>query len=75
MSETDPLRFNRLSDGQRTRFHAAIDNLIKRCSVLLTVEQQMHLANQIQQEQLRHRARASRQMLQGSNRQLSRKQE
>lgn len=65
MSETDPLRFNRLSDGQRTRFHAAIDNLINRCSVLLTVEQQMHLADQIQQEQLRHRARASRQMLQG----------
>lgn len=65
MSETDPLRFNRLSDGQRTRFHAAIDNLINRCSVLLTVEQQMHLADQIQQEQLRHQARASRQMLQG----------
>ena len=65
MSETDPLRFNRLSDGQRTRFHAAIDNLIKRCSVLLTVEQQMHLADQIQQEQLRHQARASRQMMQG----------
>ena len=65
MSETDPLRFNRLSDGQRTRFHAAVDNLINRCSVLLTVEQQMHLADQIQQEQLRHQARASRQMLQG----------
>ena len=65
MSETDPLRFNRLSDGRRTRFHAAIDNLINRCSVLLTVEQQMHLADQIQQEQLRHQARASRQMLQG----------
>ena len=65
MSETDPLRFNRLSDGQRTRFHAAIDNLIKRCSVLLTVEQQMHLVDQIQQEQLRHQARASRQMLNG----------
>ncbi len=65
MSETDPLRFNRLTEGQRTRFHAAIDNLIKRCSVLLTVEQQMHLADQIQQEQLRHQARASRQMLQG----------
>ena len=65
MSETDPLRFNRLSEGQRTRFHAAIDNLINRCSVLLTVEQQMHLADQIQQEQLRHQARASRQMLQG----------
>ena len=65
MSETDPLRFNRLTEGQRTRFHAAIDNLINRCSVLLTVEQQMHLADQIQQEQLRHHARASRQMLQG----------
>jgi len=65
MSETDPLRFNRLTEGQRTRFHAAIDNLIKRCSVLLTVEQQMHLADQITQEQLRHQAGASRQMLQG----------
>ena len=65
MSETDPLRFNRLTEGQRTRFHAAIDNLINRCSVLLTVEQQMHLADQIQQEQLRHQARANRQMLQG----------
>ena len=31
----------------------------------MTVEQQMHLADQIQQEQLRHHARASRQMLQG----------
>ena len=65
MSETDPLRFNRLTEGQRTRFHASIDNLINRCSVLLTVEQQMHLADQIQQEQLRYQARASRQMLQG----------
>ena len=65
MSETDPLRLNQLTDGQRIRFHAAIDNLINRCSVLLTVEQQMHLADQIQQEQLRHQARASRQMLQG----------
>ena len=65
MSETDPLRLNQLTDGQRIRFHAAIDKLINRCSVLLTVEQQMHLADQIQQEQLRHQARASRQMLQG----------
>ena len=65
MSETDPLRLNQLTDGQRIRFHAAIDNLINRCSVLLTVEQQMHLADQIQQEQLRHQARASRQMLEG----------
>ena len=48
MSETDPLRLDQLTDGQRIRFHAAIDNLINRCSVLLTVEQQMHLADQIQ---------------------------
>ena len=64
ISETDPLRFSQLPEANRTRFHAAVQRLINRCSVLLTVEQQMHLAGQMQKEQLRRHTRASQQMLQ-----------
>ena len=64
ISETDPLRFSQLPEVNRTRFHAAVQRLINRCSVLLTVEQQMHLAGQMQKEQLRRHTRASHQMLQ-----------
>ena len=64
MSETDPLRFSQLPEANRTRFHAAVQRLINRCSVLLTVEQQMHLAGQMNKEQFRRHTRASRQMLQ-----------
>ena len=64
ISETDPLRFSQLPEANRTRFHAAVQRLINRCSVLLTVEQQLHLAGQMQKEQLRRHTRASQQMLQ-----------
>ena len=65
ISESDPLRFSRMPESQRQRFHAAVQQLTQRCSVLLTVEQQMHLAGQMQREHRRRKARASRQMLQG----------
>lgn len=65
ISESDPLRFSRMPEPQRQGFHAAVSQLTQRCSVLLTVEQQMHLAGQMQREHRRRKARASRQMLQG----------
>ena len=39
ISESDPLRFSRMPESQRQRFHAAVQQLTQRCSVLLTVEQ------------------------------------
>jgi len=65
ISESDPLRFSRMPESKRQGFHAAVQQLTQRCSVLLTVEQQMHLAGQMQREHDRRKARASRQMLQG----------
>jgi len=65
ISESDPLRFSRMPESQRQDFHAAVDQLTQRCTVLLTVEQQMLLAGQMQQESSRRKARASRQLLQG----------
>ena len=65
LSEVDPARFSRLSTGERDRFHLAVEDLIKRCSVLLTVEQLMHLVTQMHDEQRRQQAHASREMLQG----------
>ena len=63
ISETDPLRFSRMPERRRQRFHSAIRRLTQRCSVLLTVEQQMLLAEQIQKEHARRQAMASRQVL------------
>lgn len=65
ISESDPLRFSRMPESKRQGFHTAVQQLTQRCSVLLTVEQQMHLAGQMQREHHRRKARASRQMLQG----------
>ena len=65
LSEVDPARFSRLSAGERDRFHLAVEDLTKRCSVLLTVEQLMHLVTQMHDEQRRQQAHASREMLQG----------
>ena len=65
ISESDPLRFSRMPESQREDFHTAVDQLTQRCTVLLTVEQQMLLAGQMQQESSRRKARASRQLLQG----------
>ena len=64
ISQTDPLRFSRMPESQRQQFHAAVQALTQRCSVLLTVEQQMHLAGQMQREARRRKAHAGRQMLQ-----------
>ena len=52
LSDVDASRFSRLSESDRSRFHGAIDGLVSRCSVLLTVEQLMQLMNQMQKEQL-----------------------
>ena len=70
LSEVDPARFSRLSAFERNRFHAAVDDLTKRCSVLLTVEQLMHLVRQMHDEQRRQQAHASREMLQGLSKNL-----
>ena len=64
ISQTDPLRFSRMPESQRQQFHSAVQALTQRCSVLLTVEQQMHLAGQMQREARRRKAHAGRQMLQ-----------
>ena len=42
ISDVDPLRFRELSETARQGFHAAVDSLVQRCSVLLTVEQQVN---------------------------------
>jgi hypothetical protein len=70
LSEVDPARFSRLSAVERSRFHAAIQDLTKRCSVLLTVEQLIHLVNQMHDEQRRQQAHASREVLQGLTKNL-----
>ena len=47
----------------------SVKDLIDRCSVLLTVEQLMQLVRQMQEEQRRQQAHASRSMLQKLSRQ------
>lgn len=68
LSDVDPTRFSRLSASDRSLFHEAIDVLVSRCSVLLTVEQLMQLKSQMQEEQLQQQAHASREMIQGLSR-------
>ena len=63
ISDVDPLRFRELSETARQGFHAAVDSLVQRCSVLLTVEQLRLLVDQMRQENRRRQARASRGML------------
>ena len=48
LGEVDPSRFGRLPESTRQNFHAAVTDLIERCSVLLTVEQLMQLVRQMQ---------------------------
>ena len=65
ISDVDPGRFSALPESSRRRFHAAVDGLIQRCSVLLTIEQLMHLMVQMDEEVRRRQARLSRDMLRG----------
>ena len=65
----DPSRFSRLPESTRQNFHASVKGLTDRCSVLLTVEQLMQLVRQMQEEQWRQQAHASRSMLQKLSRQ------
>ena len=69
LGEVDPSRFGRLPESTRQNFHASVTDLIDRCSVLLTVEQLMQLVMQMQEEQRRQQAHASRNMLQKLSRQ------
>jgi hypothetical protein len=69
LGEVDPSRFSRLPESTRQNFHASVNDLISRCSVLLTVEQLMPLVQQMQQEQRRQQAHAGRTMLQNLSRQ------
>ena len=70
LSEVDPARFSRLPASERNRFHGAVQDLTQRCSVLLTVEQLMHLVTQMHEEQRRQQAHASREMFQGLSKNL-----
>jgi len=74
LGEVDPSRFGRLPESTRQNFHAAVTDLIDRCSVLLTVEQLMQLVQQMQQEQRRQQAHASRSMLEKLSRQTLNKE-
>ena len=74
LGEVDPSRFSRLPESTRQNFHASVNDLIDRCSVLLTVEQLMQLVQQMQQEQRRQQAHASRSMLQKLSRQTLNKE-
>ena len=65
ISDVDPGRFSALPQSARHRFQAAVDDLIQRCSVLLTIEQLMHLMVQMEDELRRRQARLSRDMLRG----------
>ena len=65
ISDVDPGRFSALPESSRHRFHAAVDGLIQRCSVLLTIEQLIHLMMQMEEEARRRQARLSRDMLRG----------
>ena len=69
LGEVDPSRFSRLPESTRQNFHASVKDLTDRCSVLLTVEQLMQLVRQMQEEQRRQQAHASRSMLQKLSRQ------
>ena len=69
LGEVDPSRFSRLPQSTRENFHATVNDLIDRCNVLLTVEQLMQLVRQMQEEQRRQQAHASRSMLQQLSRQ------
>ncbi len=69
LGEVDPSRFSRLPESTRQNFHASVNDLIDRCSVLLTVEQLMQLVRQMQEEQRRQQAHAGRNMLQKLSRQ------
>ena len=48
------------SESTRQQFHNAVDDLVSRCSVLLTVEQLIHLVGQMEDEARRQQARVSR---------------
>ena len=65
ISDVDPGRFSSLPTPSRSRFQHVVDDLIQRCSVLLTVEQLMHLVSQMQDEGRRRQARMGREMLKG----------
>ena len=65
ISDVDPGRFGALSESTRLRFHEAVDQLIQRCSVLLTVEHLRLLAAQMVEETRRRQAQASRDLLEG----------
>ena len=70
LNDVDPSRITRLTDAGRGEFLAAVDALVNRCVVLLTVEQLMQLVDQMRREQVRHQAHASREMLRGLSDQM-----
>ena len=72
ISNVEPSRFAELSSSSRERFQSAVADLTQRCSVLLTVEQSMVLAQQLRDEARRHEERSRRDMVKVLGQQMQR---
>ena len=72
ISNVEPSRFAELSSSSRERFQSAVADLTQRCSVLLTAEQSMVLAQQLRDEARRHEERSRRDMVKVLGQQMQR---
>ncbi|MAH59016.1 MAG: hypothetical protein CMN91_11380 [Synechococcus sp. ARS1019] len=70
VSRVEPSRFSALPAETRERFQASVTDLSKRCSALLTVEQLMVLAQQLQDESVRQDERSRQEMVKVLGKQL-----
>lgn len=70
VTKVEPSRFSALSPDERQQFQAGVATLTQRCSVLLTVEQLMVLAQQLRDESVRQDERSRREMVKVLGRQL-----
>ena len=70
VSRVEPSRFSSLPPETRERFQSSVTDLTQRCSVLLTVEQLMVLAQQLQDESVRHDERSRQEMVKVLGKQL-----
>ena len=70
VTKVEPSRFSALSPEARQQFQASVVNLTQRCSVVLTVEQLMVLAQQIREEAVRQDDRSRREMVKVLGKQL-----
>ena len=70
VTKVEPSRFSALSPDARQQFQAAVATLTQRCSVVLTVEQLMVLAQQLRDESVRQDERSRREMVKVLGKQL-----